>query len=308
MVVLGMRHALEVDHITAIDNLVRLHNASKRARLVGTGFSTGHMISVLAEMVFIIYVIGSATSANSLAFWGGIIGAGGIGTIGAINIYAMKRWGKTGAAILASKILSRTGMLGPFGSALITGMVFGLGFDTATQISAITLSAVASATLGIQMALVLTGAFAVGMIPIDTLDSFVLRSAFAKIFTTRGFRYLSYALSGAALSIAAIVSYSILADVDIIPQWLGPALAVGIIAASFGYGYITRGRRITVVNPAANGADADHSSSSPPLHHHHLHTHSLPADDVIENTSHSHHSELHDKDEKSGSDSMPQAS
>ena len=62
-------------------------------------------------------------------------------------------------------------MFGPFGSALVTGMVFGLGFDTATQISAITLSAVASATLGVQVALILAGFFAVGMIPVDTLNS-----------------------------------------------------------------------------------------------------------------------------------------
>lgn len=243
MVVLGMRHALEVDHITAIDNLVRMHNATKRARLVGTGFSLGHMIAVLGEMILIIYVIGSATGAATLAFWGGIIGAIGIATIGAVNIYTMKKWGKTGSAILASKLLSRTGMLGPFGSALVTGIVFGLGFDTATQISAITLSAVASATLGIQIALVLAGFFAIGMIPIDTLDSFVLRSAFARIFTTKGFRYLSYALSGVALSIAAVVSYSILANIDIIPEWLGPTLAVVIIASAFGYGYATRKKR-----------------------------------------------------------------
>jgi nickel/cobalt transporter (NiCoT) family protein len=243
MIVLGIRHALEVDHITAIDNLVRLHNASKRSRLVGTGFSLGHMVAVLSEMILIIYVIGSATGAETLGFWGGMISAIGIATIGAVNIYGMKRWGKTGSAILASKILTRTGMLGPFGSALVTGIVFGLGFDTATQISAVTLSAVASATLGIQIALVLAGFFALGMIPIDTLDSFVLRSAFARIFTTKGFRYLSYALSAVALSIATVVSYSILANVDIIPEWLGLSLAVAIIGASFGYGYITRGKR-----------------------------------------------------------------
>ena len=53
----------------------------------------------------------------------------------------------------------------PFSSAFITGIVFGLGFDTATQISAITLSAIASATVGIQVALALAGFFAIGMIP-----------------------------------------------------------------------------------------------------------------------------------------------
>ncbi len=144
MLMLGMRHALDVDHITAIDNLVRLHNAKKRSRWVGTGFSLGHMISVLAEMLLIIYVIGSATSSkvNELSLWGGVIGTIALAIIGTINIYSMKKWGKTGSAILASKVSAKTGLLGPFWSSLITGIVFGLGFDTATQISAITLSAV----------------------------------------------------------------------------------------------------------------------------------------------------------------------
>jgi len=44
MIMLGLRHALDVDHITAIDNLVRLHNAAKRARWVGAGFSLGLLI------------------------------------------------------------------------------------------------------------------------------------------------------------------------------------------------------------------------------------------------------------------------
>ena len=61
MIILGLRHALDVDHITAIDNLVRLHNATKNARWVGAGFSIGHMVSVLGEIILIIYVIGSVT-------------------------------------------------------------------------------------------------------------------------------------------------------------------------------------------------------------------------------------------------------
>ncbi len=160
MIVFGIRHGLDVDHIAAIDNLVRLHNATKKSRLVGVGFSSGHMISVLAEMIFIIYVVGSLITTNNLQFWGGIVGAVALGVIGGINIYAMKKWGKSGSAILASKVLSRTGMFGPIGSAFATGLVFGLGFDTATQISAITLSAVASAMTGIQTALILSGFFA----------------------------------------------------------------------------------------------------------------------------------------------------
>ena len=90
------------------------------------------------------------------------MGAIALATIGAINIYSMKKWGKTGSAILASKIVTRTHILGPFGSAFVTGLVFGLGFDTATQISALTLSVVASATLGVQVALMRAGFFCYG--------------------------------------------------------------------------------------------------------------------------------------------------
>ncbi|WP_101478038.1 HoxN/HupN/NixA family nickel/cobalt transporter [Candidatus Nitrosotalea bavarica] len=240
MILLGMRHALDVDHITAIDSLVRLHNAVKKSRWVGTGFSAGHMISVLAEMIFIIYIIGSITSTNNLAFWGGVIGAIALGTIGGINIYSMKKWGKSGSAILASKILNRTRVLGPTGSALVTGVVFGLGFDTATQISAITLSAVASAAVGIQTALILSGFFALGMIPVDTFDSIILRSAFSKILHAKGFRYMSYALSAMALTIASVTAYEALTNSEIFPKLTGPVLAVTIVSASFGYAFATR--------------------------------------------------------------------
>jgi len=244
MIILGLRHALDVDHITAIDNLVRLHNAARKARWVGAGFSIGHMVSVLTEMILIIYVIGSVTGADVLSFWGGIIGAIALATIGAVNIYSMKRWGKTGSAILASKILARTGMLGPFGSSLVTGLVFGLGFDTATQISAITLSAVASATLGVQVALILAGFFAMGMIPVDTLDSIMLRSAFSRIFDKKGFRYMSFALSGAAMTVAAAASYKVLTGSDVLPELTGHILAKVIIGSSFAYAFgMTRRKR-----------------------------------------------------------------
>ncbi len=245
MFVIGMRHALEVDHITAIDNLLRLHNASRKARWVGTGFSFGHMISVLCEMLLIIYLIGSAAGSKvgTFSFWGGIIGAISLAAIGAINIYSLKKWGKTGSAILASKVLSRTGMMGPFGSALITGMVFGLGFDTATQISAFTLGAIASATLGVQVALILAAFFGLGMIPVDTLDSVVLRAAFSRIIDTKGFKYMAYALSGVALTIAFTEAYAVMTNSNIIPTWLGPSLASAIIAISFGYLFLTRKRK-----------------------------------------------------------------
>ena len=254
MVLLGLRHALDVDHITAIDNLVRLHNATRKSQWIGAGFSLGHMISVLAEMILIIYFMGSITSVDNLSFWGGVIGAIALGVIGAVNVYSLKKWGKTGSAILATKILSRIGIMNPFSSALITGIVFGLGFDTATQISAITLSAVASATLGVQVALVLAGFFAIGMIPIDTLDSFILRSTFSRIFNTRGFRYMAYSLSAAALAVAALTSIETITNSEILPDMTGPVLAILIILASFGYVYATRKKQIVNSNGVSSAS------------------------------------------------------
>jgi len=239
MILLGVRHALDADHVTAIDNLVRLHNASERSRWVGAGFSTGHMISVLLEMIFIISIVGSISGVEQIAFWGGIIGVSSLGTIGAINLFAMKKWGKTGSAILANRVFQKTGTFGPFGSSLVTGLVFGLGFDTATQISAITISAVASATIGVQAALILSGFFAIGMIPIDTLDSTLLRTAFSRILGTSGFKRMSYGLSGVAMAVAIVASFEIFTNMELIPDWAGPSLAGGIIAASFGYSFLT---------------------------------------------------------------------
>ena len=39
MMVLGFRHALDIDHITAIDNLLRLHNTKRNSKWVGSGFN-----------------------------------------------------------------------------------------------------------------------------------------------------------------------------------------------------------------------------------------------------------------------------
>jgi high-affinity nickel-transport protein len=245
MFMIGVRHALEVDHITAIDNLIRLHNAHMNTRWVGTAFSCGHMLSVLGEMLLIIYLVGSAagnSKINSFSFWGGVAGTVALAIIGVINIYSLKKWGRTGSAVLASKVLSRTYVIKPYGSALLTGMVFGLGFDTATQISAMTVGAVASATLGLEISLLLVAVFAIGMIPVDTLDSVVLRTAFSRIVDTKGFRYMAYALSCVALIMAFWEGHAVMTNSNSMPAWLGPSLAGAIIAVSFGYLFITRNR------------------------------------------------------------------
>jgi nickel/cobalt transporter (NiCoT) family protein len=105
------------------------------------------------------------------------------------------------------------------------------------------LSAVASVTLGVQVALILVRFFAMGVIPINTLDIIVLRSAFHRIFDQKGFRCVSYALSGSAILFAALASYEIITGAEILPELTGPVLAIGIISASFGYGLATWNKR-----------------------------------------------------------------
>lgn len=250
MVLLGVRHALDVDHITAIDNLVRLHNAVKRARWVGSAFSAGHMLSVCLQMVAIIYVVKSLEAGDHLQLWGGIVGAVALGGIGAANLYSMRRYGKTGSAMLAERIAGGLANVGPIGSSSVTGMIFGLGFDTATQISALTVSAVASATQGLQVALVLAGAFAVGMIATDSLDSLFLQAVFSRIIGTKGFRAISYALSGIALSIALAESYSLIMREQILPDWTGPGLAAAVLVTAFGYAKYRRQRLEPIESPS----------------------------------------------------------
>jgi len=289
MIILGLRHALDVDHITAIDNLVRLHNATRKSTWVGAAFSSGHMLAVLAEMIFIIYVVAGISGINGLSLWGGILGAIALGTIGSVNLYSMKKWRTTSSAILASKIPVRTGIhkIGPFGSSLVTGLVFGLGFDTATQISAIIISAVASATAGIQVALVLAGFFALGMIPTDTVDSIMLRSAFRKIFNTRSFGYMSYGLSGSALAIAALESYSAITGSDLLPQFIGPMLTVSIIGTSFALVFITRSRKVGKIHEHRH----EHAGGFD-----HVHPHEHPhVDELAHDHEHQYESEVEQK-------------
>jgi high-affinity nickel-transport protein len=201
-----------------------------------------------------IYVVKSLEAAATLEFWGGIVGALALGTIGGSNLYSMHRYGKTGSAILCRKIGHAMGFAGPVSSAFLTGVIFGLGFDTASQTAALTVSAVATATQGLQIAVILAGFFALGMIPTDTLDSLFLREVFSKIKGTVGFKIISYGLSIVALSIAAAESYSVISGVDFLPVWAGAFLAVLILVTGFVYAYRKHGSN---ANSAKSGSDCE---------------------------------------------------
>lgn len=85
-----------------------------------------------------------------------------------------------------------------------------------------------------------------GMILVDSLDGIFVRSAFSKILKTKVFTYMSYALSGVALTVAAAETYSTIYNIEM-PEYIGPVLAVTVIGTSFGYGLITKDR-VTATN------------------------------------------------------------
>jgi high-affinity nickel-transport protein len=248
MVLLGIRHALDVDHIAAIDNLVRLRNADKPARWVGSLFSAGHMGAVCVEMVALVYVVKSLEAESTFQLLGGIIGAGVLAGIGVVNLYSMRKYGRSGFSILAQKAAGVTRFAGRVGSPLLIGFVFGLGFDTASQISALTVSAVASATQGVQVALLLTAFFAAGMIPTDTLDSFMLREVFARMMDSGGFRAISYGLSVLAVSLALLEGTGTVVGIELIPAWSGAFVALSVISIGLSYSYY---RRVPAKAPTA---------------------------------------------------------
>jgi nickel/cobalt transporter (NiCoT) family protein len=70
------------------------------------------------------------------------------------------------------------------------------------------------------------------LIPVDTLDSMILRSAFSRMFNTKGCNYV--------LCIAAFKSNAIITNAEAVPPLTGPILAVIIIAGGFGYAFATR--------------------------------------------------------------------
>lgn len=237
MAFLGVRHALDVDHIAVIDNLVRSRNADAPSRWIGSLFSAGHMVAVCAEMVALVYVVKSLEAASSFQLLGGIIGASVLAAVGGVNFYSMRRYGRSGFGILAQTASGKTRFAGAIGSPLLVGFMFGLGFDTASQISALTISAVASATQGVQVALLLSSFFALGMIPTDTLDSLVLKEVFSKITNTGGYRLMSYGLSILAMSLALIEGIAAIADVELLPTWSGAMIAVMVVSAGLSYSY-----------------------------------------------------------------------
>ncbi|KAI8981531.1 high-affinity nickel-transport protein-domain-containing protein [Pilobolus umbonatus] len=199
--VLGLRHAMDADHISAIDNVTRkLLNNGQHPVSVGLFFSLGH-----STVVFITAIIVAAT-ANAVADHiddfsrvGGLIGASVSITflvlIALLNIICMAGVIKTLRKVKRKGVytevdiedyLNNSGILGRFFRPVFKfvdaswkmyplGFLFGLGFDTASEITFLGITAIQGAQgMSMWLIILLPLLFTSGMALIDSLDSMLM--------------------------------------------------------------------------------------------------------------------------------------
>jgi nickel/cobalt transporter (NiCoT) family protein len=227
---LGMRHAFDADHIAAIDNTTRkLVGEGKRPLSVGFFFSLGHssVVFVLAVLLnFGIRALNSQVSSDGsgLHVITGVIGTSVSGTflyiiaalnvvilVGIVKVFRDMRTGKFDDEELEEQLAKRGLMnrvLGPLARRVDQpwkmypiGVLFGLGFDTATEIALLVLagSAVVSG-LPFYGVLSLPILFAAGMSLFDTADGCFMNFAYDWAFA-RPVRKVYYNLTITGLSV-----------------------------------------------------------------------------------------------------------
>ncbi|MBK2125209.1 HoxN/HupN/NixA family nickel/cobalt transporter [Fangia hongkongensis] len=180
---LGIRHGFDVDHIIAIDNVTRqLIDTNKASPNVGLFFALGHSSIVFALTLLIVLGVTLAESIGSGmietgALVGSIVSIVFLWLTGVLNAITLSKFkynksaGHSQSALFLLtkpifKLINR-----PF-KMYFVGFLFGLGFDTATEIALLSMAAVGLLSgESIWLILSLPVAFASGMVIIDTLDA-----------------------------------------------------------------------------------------------------------------------------------------
>lgn len=224
---LGLRHAFDADHIAAVDDTVRylLRNGQKPLG-VGFFFSLGHSTVVFVLALIIVFAANTIKQGlPELQQYGAIIGGSVSGIflwlIGILNLLLLldmlKIWrqAKTGQHSHAhlDELLSERSLLNRlFGGRLQKsiqhswqmyplGLLFGLGFDTASEISLLAMTAgAASGNLPLGAVLSLPILFAAGMSLMDTTDGVLMVKAYNWAFVNP-LRKIFYNLTTTSLSI-----------------------------------------------------------------------------------------------------------
>jgi nickel/cobalt transporter (NiCoT) family protein len=233
---LGLRHAFDADHISAIDNTTRkLMAEGKRPLSVGFFFSLGHS-TIVVGLAFLFAIGFRALSGQVRSDGSGLhtvtnlVGTGVSGgflyliaglnlaiLIGIIRVFRRMRHGEFDEAELEERLNSR-GLLnrfyGRFTNAVSKpwqmyplGMLFGLGFDTASEVALLFLAAGATgAGLPFYAILCLPILFAAGMSLLDTIDGSFMNFAYEWAFSKPVRKvYYNIMITGLSVAVALIV-------------------------------------------------------------------------------------------------------
>jgi high-affinity nickel-transport protein len=207
--VLGLRHAVDVDHIAAIDNVVRkLMQEGKRPVSAGLFFSLGHSLIVAIAVAVIVgtafalqgrlhpfKVIGSVIGTGTSAFF--LLAIAAVNLIILRGVWRSFQRAQRGEAVAEhelDQLLSGRGFLARIFRPLFRmvtrswhmfaiGFLFGLGFDTATEITLFTVAgSQASDGLSFGTVMIFPALFAAGMTLVDTSDSVLMVGAYGWAF------------------------------------------------------------------------------------------------------------------------------
>jgi high-affinity nickel-transport protein len=207
--VFGLRHGLDADHIAAIDNTTRkLMQDGRRPTTVGFWFSLGHSTVVIALIVALVYatraVVGAIPALQAIGDVAGTAISGiflfAMGIINVVivweiyRIFRSVRMGELDEAEFEEALGNRGFMSRYFGGTFKmiqkpwqiypVGVLFGLGFDTASEVALIAISVGVGVTssVPIWMVLVLPLMFTCGMVLVDTSDALLMTMAYSWAF------------------------------------------------------------------------------------------------------------------------------
>ncbi|MGO8916721.1 MAG: HoxN/HupN/NixA family nickel/cobalt transporter [Stellaceae bacterium] len=225
----GARHAVDADHIAAIDNVTRkLMQQGKRPIGVGFFFSLGHSsVVVLASTAIALAAATLQGRVGALKELGGLIGtgvsAGFLFLIALVNLvvlvqlwrsfHRVRRGGRyveadldlflAGRGLLARIFRPLFRFIGASWQMYPLGFLFGLGFDTATEIGLLGISAAEAARgLSIWSILIFPALFTAGMSLVDTSDGVLMLGAYGWAFM-KPLRRLYYNLTITFVSVVA---------------------------------------------------------------------------------------------------------
>ncbi|MBV9258944.1 MAG: HoxN/HupN/NixA family nickel/cobalt transporter [Ktedonobacteraceae bacterium] len=260
----GLRHAVDADHISAIDNVTRkLMQENKRPVAVGFFFSLGHSTIVVGLCV------GLAIAATfikkelpSLQNVGGLIGtlvsATFLFIIALINLLVLweifqtfrkVRRGEEYSEQALDEFLNQRGLMGRFFRPLLrltknswhmypVGFLFGLGFDTATEVGILAISATsATSGLPIYLILVFPALFMAGMMLIDTTDGILMLGAYGWAFV-KPVRKLYYNMNITLVSVLVALVVGTIEVLGIISDQVGLSGGIWSFLGNLDFGII----------------------------------------------------------------------